>query len=230
MIKVIKPRNGGKTSELIDISSKTGYVIVVEDGSRVEEIVRAAHYLDIIIPKPLTYHQVLRTQSHRGTFNRHILIDNVEHLLNHLFNGLCVGFSASSETEHYAQHIPSKRNRIYEEPLPFDFKKKIKLSGEAVERFKEAWIANRQEMRNNLIVVDDMDSHDDVNLTKEWLQKSIIHGPSWEMIINERIKYFNNYLLYLINFRTVHQYKTSAGEPLEFEDWLSHQGREDLTW
>ncbi len=84
MNKIILPRRGGKTTKLIDISENTGTYILVADRNRQREVAGMARERNKNIPFPVTLEDFLRTRF-RGSFINHILIDDAEDVLAHLF-------------------------------------------------------------------------------------------------------------------------------------------------
>lgn len=79
------PRASGKTTDLIKASALTGAVIVTSSKRMVEEIRRMADRLDLSIPMPLLYKDVLRS-SHKmdGRRDIKILIDDLDIFLQDL--------------------------------------------------------------------------------------------------------------------------------------------------
>jgi hypothetical protein len=84
MNKIILPRGSGKTTKLIDISEKTGTYILVANMNRQRQVANMAREQSKKIPFPVTLEDFLRTRF-RGSFINHILIDDAEDVLAHLF-------------------------------------------------------------------------------------------------------------------------------------------------
>jgi len=77
---LFKPRQGGKTTELIKISAKENIYIVCSDRSRVSYIMELARVLKLSIPFPMTFDEVKRKQYlARGI--KKILIDDADEFL-----------------------------------------------------------------------------------------------------------------------------------------------------
>lgn len=53
------PRRSGKTHQLITISKETGYVIATRGSEGVDNIFRMARDMRLVIPRPITYHQLI---------------------------------------------------------------------------------------------------------------------------------------------------------------------------
>lgn len=87
MDKIILPRRNGKTSKLIEISEKTGTYILVADASRQREVANMAREQGKNIPFPVTLNDYLNTRF-RGSFIKHILIDDADDVLRRLFEGI----------------------------------------------------------------------------------------------------------------------------------------------
>ena len=87
MDKIILPRRSGKTSKLIEISEKTGTYILVADASRQREVANMAREQGKNIPFPVTLSDYLNTRF-RGSFIKHILIDDADDVLRRLFEGI----------------------------------------------------------------------------------------------------------------------------------------------
>lgn len=95
MLKIIKPRGGGKTTELIKISATNWYYIVCSSFKECTFISDQATEMGLKIPFPITVEEML---NNRNSNIRGFLIDNVELFLNHLSpNTPVVGFTVGSE-------------------------------------------------------------------------------------------------------------------------------------
>ena len=84
MKKIIKPRQAGKTTDLIEISEKTGVYILTANRNRAECVFRMAQEQNRNIPFPVTLWDYQKT-GFRGSFINHILIDDAEAVLQELF-------------------------------------------------------------------------------------------------------------------------------------------------
>lgn len=87
MKKIIRPRTGGKTTELIRVSEETGNYIVTATRSRAECVAKMAREQGRKIPFPVTLAEYMRS-GFRGSFIKHILIDDADGLLQTLFRGV----------------------------------------------------------------------------------------------------------------------------------------------
>ena len=86
---IAKPRCTGKTTELIKISARTNTYILVLNGKRQKEVARLADSMNMIIPYPITLEDYMRTQF-RGSFIKHILIDDADDILQRFFNTVMI--------------------------------------------------------------------------------------------------------------------------------------------
>lgn len=84
MKKIIKPRQAGKTTDLIEISEKTGVYILTANRNRAKCVFRMAQEQNRNIPFPVTLWDYQKT-GFRGSFINHILIDDAEEVLQELF-------------------------------------------------------------------------------------------------------------------------------------------------
>lgn len=89
MKKIIKGRGEGKTKELIQLSHDTNTYILVANRSRQRELFWLAHELGIYIHNPVTVEDYMRTQF-RGSFIKHILIDDADDVLKTIFSNLTI--------------------------------------------------------------------------------------------------------------------------------------------
>ena len=89
MKKIFKPRGKGKTTELIKLSAKTNTYILVANKKRQKEVARLAESMGMIIPYPVTLEDYMRTQF-RGSFIKHILIDDADDILQNIFNTVVI--------------------------------------------------------------------------------------------------------------------------------------------
>ena len=84
MKKIIRPRQSGKTSELIRMSEQTQTYIVTPTMARAKITAQMAQELGHNIPFPVSLAEYLRS-GFRGTFIKHILIDDADDVLQELF-------------------------------------------------------------------------------------------------------------------------------------------------
>lgn len=82
---IAKPRYIGKTTELIKLSAKTNAYILVANRSRQKMVAELARSMNINIPYPVTVDDYMRTKF-RGSFIKHILIDDADDVLRIFFN------------------------------------------------------------------------------------------------------------------------------------------------
>lgn len=84
MRKIIKGRGEGKTAELIKMSHKTGYYIIVCTEARRKAICKQAIEMGLLIPYPVIFEEYQRYHF-RGSFVRKILIDDADDMLRYIF-------------------------------------------------------------------------------------------------------------------------------------------------
>lgn len=87
MLKIIKGRRTGKTTELIKISEKTHAYIVVATSRRQQLVADMARSMGANIPYPVTVEDYMRNQF-RGTLVENILIDDADDVLRVIFSRL----------------------------------------------------------------------------------------------------------------------------------------------
>ena len=81
---VLRPRQSGKTTDLILKSRKTGSVIVCMSRKEVDRIYGIACNMDLIIPEPITYDQFLDKSTVSTRNIQSVLIDNCEYFLQYV--------------------------------------------------------------------------------------------------------------------------------------------------
>lgn len=86
MIKIFRPRQSGKSTELIKISAKTGHYIVTANRIRAKVLFKQARELGYNIPNPFTVEDYLRSGKLKGSFIKEILIDDADAVLQAVFN------------------------------------------------------------------------------------------------------------------------------------------------
>lgn len=78
---IVRPRQMGKTTELIRMSNETGHVIVVPFQKFVERVERLAIKHDIPIKKPMT---IAKLKECQDDTIKGVLIDNADYILRDL--------------------------------------------------------------------------------------------------------------------------------------------------
>lgn len=89
MKKIIRPRQAGKSTELIRMSEESGAYIIVSSRARANFLFQLAHETGHKIPFPVTYREYEQSRF-RGSFVRHILIDDADDLLQMLFKEVTI--------------------------------------------------------------------------------------------------------------------------------------------
>jgi hypothetical protein len=79
----------GKTEGLIHQSSLTGFYIVTHSIAEVQRVARRAKELDLKIPFPLTFEELLNHEYY-GKGVKGVLLDNVDLLLKRICRGVAV--------------------------------------------------------------------------------------------------------------------------------------------
>lgn len=83
-------RHSGKTTELIKESARTGAYIVVSCRNEAHNVFRSANVLGLNIPFPLTVADVMSKSKSSCIFQKGILIDDLEEIINYLFNYITI--------------------------------------------------------------------------------------------------------------------------------------------
>ena len=86
MIKIFRPRQLGKSTELIKISAETGHYIVTANRIRAKVLFEQAQKLGYNIPNPFTVEDYLRSRKLKGSFIKNILIDDADAVLQAVFD------------------------------------------------------------------------------------------------------------------------------------------------
>lgn len=86
MIKIFKPRQSGKSTDLIKISAVTGYYIVTANRIRAKILFEQAQKLGYNILYPFTVEEYLRSGKMKGSFIKDILIDDADAVLQAVFD------------------------------------------------------------------------------------------------------------------------------------------------
>lgn len=84
MKKIIKPRQAGKTTRLIELSEKTNAYILTANKRRALFVADLARKQNRNIPQPITVSD-FRIGGFRGTQIRNILIDDADAVLSEIF-------------------------------------------------------------------------------------------------------------------------------------------------
>lgn len=86
MKTIIKPRQGGKTTDLIKISSETKYPIIVRNQMEVNRVKQMAGELGLEIPDPLYIRDAMNT---RMLYTSKVLVDDAEFVLDFILHEVC---------------------------------------------------------------------------------------------------------------------------------------------
>lgn len=96
MIVIKKPRNNGKTTELVGMLLKDpNTLLAVHSRQEVARIIRdyRLHKIDRIGDRVITYDQV----SNSRTVGRHVLIDNVDEFVQRMFDYRVMAISINED-------------------------------------------------------------------------------------------------------------------------------------
>jgi len=108
MEKIIKPRQTGKTTDLIEISEKTGSYILTADRNRAECVFRLAREQKRNIPYPVTLWEYQQS-GFKGSFINHILIDDADAVLQELFKAVQVeALTMTGPEQHKVEDIKTQ--------------------------------------------------------------------------------------------------------------------------
>lgn len=108
MEKIIKPRQTGKTTDLIEISEKTGIYILTADRKRAECVFRLAQEQKRNIPFPVTLWEY-QQNGFRGSFINHILIDDADAVLQELFGTIRIdALTMTGPEQHKVEDIKTQ--------------------------------------------------------------------------------------------------------------------------
>ena len=97
MKKIIRPRQAGKSTELIRMSEETGAYIIVPNRQRAFALSQLARETGHQIPFPVTFLEYEQSRF-RGSFVRHVLIDDADNLLEQIFKEVTIDAITMSET------------------------------------------------------------------------------------------------------------------------------------
>lgn len=78
----VSDRGMGKTSHLIKQSAKTKAIIVCSSNEQADWVIRRAEWMDIEIPTPITYKQLLLNNSYGGGKSNEYLVDEAQDVLS----------------------------------------------------------------------------------------------------------------------------------------------------
>lgn len=101
MIRIIKPRGSGKTTDIIKESYKLNVPIVVSDQYRKKFVKDLANQLGIKILEPITIYDI-KNGNTRGlsSTNKGVLIDDIDHVMQSFlfeYTLSIAGFTVSSD-------------------------------------------------------------------------------------------------------------------------------------
>lgn len=95
---ILKPRQSGKTTEIIKEAAKDFSYIVCEDPDRCQKISAMAKGLDLDIPFPITYREFIDGRFY-GNGVRGFVIDNTDSLLRQIARGVSIGAISITQDE-----------------------------------------------------------------------------------------------------------------------------------
>lgn len=90
MIKIFRPRQSGKSRDLIKMSAVTGYYIVTANMVRAKILFDLAQKYGFNIPYPFTVEEYLKSGKLKGSFIKKILIDDADAVLQAVFDTVCI--------------------------------------------------------------------------------------------------------------------------------------------
>ncbi len=94
---IMRPRNAGKTTELIKLSAQNGGYIVCNSHNEAWQIHELSRQMGLEIPFPLTYSEFLHGYYHpQGVKN--LLIDNADYLINSLSKSPIEAITLTTDT------------------------------------------------------------------------------------------------------------------------------------
>ena len=100
MKKIIRPRQAGKSSELIRMSEESGAYIITPNRARANFLQQMAEEQGHHIPFPVTFREYEQSRF-RGSFVRNILIDDADDLLEHIFKEVHIDAITMSDPKPY---------------------------------------------------------------------------------------------------------------------------------
>jgi len=84
--QIIRPRQTGKTRELIKKSAEMGYPIICKSKSICKLLKQKAEKLNLEIPDPISIDDVLNNKHNHDTSYNRVLVDDAEFILDMLIN------------------------------------------------------------------------------------------------------------------------------------------------
>lgn len=104
MIKIFRPRQSGKSTDLIKMSAVTGWYIVTANRVRAKILFDLAQKYGFDIPNPFTVEDYLRSGKLKGSFIKNILIDDADAVLQAVFDtvrieAITMTYDENSKTE-----------------------------------------------------------------------------------------------------------------------------------
>lgn len=79
---IIKPRQGGKTTDLLKMSAETGYPIIAKNVSEAKDLKKKAKNMGISIPDCITITQILNKNVKVEA--KHVLVDDADYFINYI--------------------------------------------------------------------------------------------------------------------------------------------------
>lgn len=103
---IVKPRQSGKTSELIRMSEETNAYILTLNRGMAEYVSKMAEQQGYNILFPITLDEYMRSRL-KGSHVTHILIDNADMILQHIFSEATIDAITMSEQEPTVKAVPN---------------------------------------------------------------------------------------------------------------------------
>ena len=107
---IIKPRQSGKTSELIRMSEEANAYIITLNRGMAEYVSKMAKAQGHNIPHPIALNDYMRT-GFKDSNVKHILIDNADMVLQHIFSEATIDAITMSSEE--PERFSSAWHKIY---------------------------------------------------------------------------------------------------------------------
>lgn len=86
MIKIIKPRQTGKSTELVKRSAELKIPIITINKTESDYLKRIANNLGLEIPDPICIKIAMNTRTLQSD---KVIVDNAEFILNHMMKEIC---------------------------------------------------------------------------------------------------------------------------------------------
>lgn len=96
---IFKGRGQGKTTELINLSERTGAPILVANLSRAKNLIRMALSMNKAIPMPLTLNEYFNAKQYGLGRDIHILIDDADDILQSIFYTVSIDAISLTKTK-----------------------------------------------------------------------------------------------------------------------------------